>query len=316
VSSVKGPWEKAEILSKAALPVVVALLGFFISRTLDKNRAAEADTRLNTQLRDSDSRLYTELVTKREESDTSLRQSMFESVLRTFLASRPGSSDKDILNLELLALNFHETLNLKSLFVHVEQQVSSSKQQQDRLIDLAKQVSKMETDALAPSGATAKLEFYPIDGQIPFRKGPWVSFVEGLVSNQGRESFLRYPNQRNGSNQPTPPELVPAKDQRYFSVHLVDVPSRRQVRLQLQVYAPGAKTILEVSSTFDHGYFDFPMVENIRLSQGQRCAAVLTELSEVVITVELIFFPGSHASLKDKPYYDEVLEGLHNFKAR
>jgi hypothetical protein len=39
-------------------------------------------------------------------------------------------------------------------------------------------------------------------------------------------------------------------------------------------------------------------------------------LSEVVITVELIFFPGSHASLKDKPYYDEVLEGLHNFKAR
>ena len=51
MSSVKGPWEKAEVLSKAALPVVVALLGFFISKTLDKNQAREAESRLNTQLR-------------------------------------------------------------------------------------------------------------------------------------------------------------------------------------------------------------------------------------------------------------------------
>ena len=76
-----------------------------------------------------------------------------------------------------------------------------------------------------------------------------------------------------------------------------------------------AKQCSKVSSTFDLTYFDFPMVENVRLSQGQRCASVLTELSEGVINVSLIFFFLAHMrALKDKPYYDEVLDGLHKGK--
>jgi hypothetical protein len=313
VSSDKGPWEKAEtlaeILSKAILPIVVVLLGFFISRTLDKNQARDAQSRLNTQVSDADSRLYTELVTKREEADTSLRQSMFESVLKTFLAGRPGDSDRDILHLELLAYNFHETLNLKPLFLHVQEQIAGSKQLPARLVKLAKDVSSIELATLAQSGAIASLEFYPNDGLAPFGHGgdKWMTSAVGLASIQTGKVAYKEPD----------PVSAPSDSQRYFSVNLMYVDkSKSQVTLWLQVYAPGSKTVVEFNSRFDLGYFDLPMVENIRLSQGQRCAAVLTDLQEGIIRVSLVFFPGSRASLKDKPYYDEVLDELHKGKAQ
>src|SRR5438045_3940364 len=111
-----GKWsERADIFGKALLPIVLAGVGFLISKTLN-----------DTQARDADTRVYTELMTKREEGDTSLRRSMFESVLKTFLEGRPGDSVRDVVNLELLVHNFHETLNLKPLFLHVQEQIRSS----------------------------------------------------------------------------------------------------------------------------------------------------------------------------------------------
>src|SRR6266852_1540737 len=104
---VPGRWEKADIVLKALLPLVLAGIGLLISMTLNDVQARQSKALDDIQQRESDARLYTELMTKREEADTSLRRSMFESVLKTFLESRPGGSDRDILNLELLAYNFH-----------------------------------------------------------------------------------------------------------------------------------------------------------------------------------------------------------------
>ncbi|MER3424057.1 MAG: hypothetical protein C4293_13335 [Nitrospiraceae bacterium] len=93
---------------------VVALLGILGSKYLNEKQAIETNVRL-----------YTELMSKREESESALRKDMFASIIDTFLKphlnGQAPSLDTNVLNLELLAYNFHESLNLKPLFAHVNQ---------------------------------------------------------------------------------------------------------------------------------------------------------------------------------------------------
>ncbi|MBI3988141.1 MAG: hypothetical protein HY347_00845, partial [candidate division NC10 bacterium] len=58
------------------------------------------------------------------------------------------------------------------------------------------------------------------------------------------------------------------------------------------------------------GFFDFPMIDNTRLSHDQRCAIVLTAFGGSSADITAIYFPGSYASLKEKPYYQEVVQNL------
>jgi len=111
---------------------------------------------------------------------------------------------------------------------------------------------------------------------------------------------------------------VTGPDKRPYSIQLLGVDREsQQLRFNLQVSGPqeaagpGSNSAPEFHNWyFWAGYFDFPMIENFRLSHGQRCAVTVTELSEGVARVSLVFFPGSRASLKEKPYYDEVLDEL------
>src|SRR5262249_24720520 len=56
------------------------------------------------------------------------------------------------------------------------------------------------------------------------------------------------------------------------------------------------------------GFYDFPMVDNIRLPNDQRCAVVLDAFEEPMTQYTLVCFPASRASLKEKPYYEDVLQ--------
>ncbi len=66
----------------------------------------------------------------------------------------------------------------------------------------------------------------------------------------------------------------------------------------------------EIDTNFVVGLYDFPMIDNTRLSLSERCAVSLTVLNPSVVSLTLAYFPASRASLKDKPYYDEVIKGL------
>jgi hypothetical protein len=66
----------------------------------------------------------------------------------------------------------------------------------------------------------------------------------------------------------------------------------------------------EIDINFVVGLFDFPMIDNTRLSGSERCAVSLTVLNPNVVSLSLAYFPASRASLKDKPYYDEVIKNL------
>ena len=66
----------------------------------------------------------------------------------------------------------------------------------------------------------------------------------------------------------------------------------------------------EVDTNFQVGLFDFPMIDNTRLSGSERSSVSLTALNPNVVSLSLAYFPASRASLKDKPYYDEVIRDL------
>ena len=52
------------------------------------------------------------------------------------------------------------------------------------------------------------------------------------------------------------------------------------------------------------------MIDNTRLSGSERTAVSLTSLNPSVLSIALACLPASRASLKDKPYYDEVIRDL------
>jgi len=54
------------------------------------------------------------------------------------------------------------------------------------------------------------------------------------------------------------------------------------------------------------------MIDNTRLVGGQRCSVVLNSFSDQSADITLVLFPGTYASLKEKPYYNEVIENVLN----
>ena len=107
-------WEKAAMILQSiggfVTASVVALLGIVGSTYLnEKQKTIETNVRL-----------YSELMSKREEAESALRKDMFKTIIDTFVKPQAPSIDVRVLNLELLAYNFHESLNLKPLFINID----------------------------------------------------------------------------------------------------------------------------------------------------------------------------------------------------
>src|SRR5689334_1835495 len=111
----KDFWDKVDIILRPVNGVLtalaVALLGYYTSSILRQN-----------ELRDTNERVYTELMSSREQAESGLRKDMFLSIIQTFLRPDAGIEGK-MMNLEMLAYNFHESLNLKPLFAHMDRQI-------------------------------------------------------------------------------------------------------------------------------------------------------------------------------------------------
>jgi hypothetical protein len=90
-----------------------------------------------------------------------------------------------------------------------------------------------------------------------------------------------------------------------------------QLLVRLEVRYPGAKPELpDTRATFNVGYFDFPVIDNTRLANGLRCAVTLANYApDAAADLTTVCFPGEYASLKDRPYYDEVIQKLREANA-
>jgi len=299
----KARWEKADIILKPVggilTALAVALVGIIGSQILERR-----------QEMDTEAQLYAQLMNQREGAETSLRKDMFNSIIGSFLKPKAAGYEEKVLNLELLVYNFHEALDLAPLFKSVYSQVSKSTKPDKsdymkRLEEAADEVKNKQIAALEDSGGGGK-----IDALIDFNK--LKETPEGMTIIDNTIPLL---TNKGASNEPLKTNFT-------VQALLVD-PISRRIRVKLEVKTPknGAVTKDETDMTYAVFWispFDFPMIDNTRLPRGQRCAIVLRKwgVNQPTAQMTLVYFPGSRASLKEKPFFDEAMSDLLSNRRR
>lgn len=172
----KDIWDKIDILSKplfaSLTAATIALLGYYGQSTLTALSAKEQDARL-----------YTELLSRREEAESALRKDMFKEIMSGFFTNvNPddieNSLSKKILKLEMLALNFGDSLSLGPLFTEmsadIERVLEANRERiadwqivaaehQKRLRGLAKRVASAQLSTIYPRGRDISLKEVPTE---------------------------------------------------------------------------------------------------------------------------------------------------------
>ncbi len=280
----KDFWDKVDIvirpLNGLLTALAVALLGYYTSNVVRQQ-----------ETRDSNERVYTELMSSREQADSGLRKDMFLSIIQIFQKPEETGLEAKMLNLEMLAYNFHDSLNLKPLFSHIDRQIAAStnadkKAYVSRLTQVAKQMTTRQLVLLEQVGA---------------KFGRTVDF-DKLKENPGGIEL-----------QPEKLKLDNIEREFMLTVLGYDL-QQREIRVEMGVRAAGSSTAIQ-RITFTVSFYDFPMIDNTRLSNDQRAAVVLNQINEAGADLTLVYFPGSYASLKEKVSYDEVVEKLRQMGA-
>ena len=286
----KDHWDKLGILLQPLGGLLTATAVAYVG--LIGSRALEA-----RQSRDSNSRLYSELMSRREEAESTLRKDVLGAILQEYLQASPTDLDAKVLQLELLSNNFHESLDLRPLFHDLQRKLLKLPAAPDRnellgrIEGLAREVTSKQLFTLQGRGArfSGLVDLEAVDaagaGSVPLTAEPQKLQI--------------------GTETCTLAVLVRSVDR-----------ATKTLRVRLETNECGGaaatdlKTATNLNTTFDVGYFDFPIIDNTRLPNNWRCAVVLTNWVEGFAELTTICFPGEYASLKDRPYYEEVIQSL------
>src|SRR5665647_1920117 len=291
-------WDKIQIVMQPIggliTALTIALVSYYGSSYLNNKQNNEAKISL-----------YTQLMSSREQSESALRKDMFNSILGTILKDS-HSLDENILQLELLAYNFHESLNLMPLFVYMDRQIAAEKNIQLKA-EYRKRLYKMAGDVISKQissleGAAASETMF-----ITF-PGDSIKYKPGLSQDftmDWKDSKVFYDTVNVGKTKNVYKRVVFLKASGY------NVDDKTvNVRLDIET-SVNDKYVNMVTQEFTIDYFQFPMIDNTRLSNDMRCAVVMRDFDfPNFIEVDILYFPGSHSSLKEKPYYDDVVKKL------
>jgi hypothetical protein len=281
-SEPKDRWDKLSVIlypvGGLLTAMAVAYVGMKGTHILDQQQA-----------RETNARLYSELMSRREEAESNLRKDMFVSIIQSFLQPQAADLDAKVLNLELLAYNFNDSLNLKPLFLDLSRRIAASKdpsrdQYLQRIYRVGKEVAAKQLFALEGHGRSFRRT---IDLEELARQGRAGVPLDGepiTIDGQSCQVNLRA-----------------------LSVD----PSQPALQIRLEVKAPDGSNQPDTRAQFEVGWFDFPMIDNTRLANGLRCAVTLSNYAAgTAADLTTVCFPGEYASLKDRPYYDEVIQKL------
>jgi hypothetical protein len=232
-------------------------------------------------------------MSRREDAESALRKDMCVSIINSFVNPRDTGLGSSILNLEMLAYNFHESLNLKPLFAEMRRRVVRAQE-------------TAQTPEIRAENDAYLVRLQSMAREIARRQ---MIVLEGVGKRFDRTIDL---TEDPGGTSLEPATLTLDDIPTTFGIDILDVDrENREIRISLSIETPDPEQGRETKvATFGVSYFDFPMIDNTRLVGGQRCAVVLNSISDQSADITLVLFPGSYASLKEKPYYNEVIESV------
>jgi hypothetical protein len=321
----------AKFLAAVSAVISAIVLPLFLNSYTEKNRRAE---------------LLVRTMTEREKSDTDIRQSMFQSLLTGYLGSLKDdfvkadeeSLRRRIMFLELLTVNFQEFFNAKPLFEDVyrrlERNLSAATTDAERktwteleaqLIRASSNIVSRQARMLNNIGTStvfniAKGERICVrlydrrdfallrkrDRASPFQNfdpGPCLEApVAGAAA--GGPAAGGAAGEPRGDTRRQSLEITPlALDKAWATV---------RVGIYEDVFDGSvfAGSLLKGSISFDISYFDLPYMDNTRMSDGSRFALVLRDVTADAVEIETIRFRNDFVSLRDRPYFEEMLQKL------
>jgi hypothetical protein len=283
----KDGWDRADILLKGLLPLAVAGVGYFGTSYLASRQGDEATTQF-----------YTGLLARREEADSNLRKEMFRYVIDNFLGNPQADPHKKVLGLEMLAVNFHDSFDLSPLFKDAHQSLqrmddtARAKPLIAQLVNTSKEIADRQIASLADPDHRWDFEISSIDGL--------------LAGDRASEELLRRelkPLSHAADDSHPKPTLI-------ISASAVDT-TRQAVRLRIAVLRADAPEPL-VERDYWISFFDFPALNSLRLPNRERVAVALRYFDGHTAQLQVVHFPETRASLKEKPYFDDLINDLKN----
>lgn len=286
--SPKRDWSKAFPASMTAL--TVAFVGL-VGQCALKQREEQITERTMIEQR---GQMYIELMSRREESESNIRKDMFTAILGQFFSAEETDLSKQLLKLEMLALNFGESMSLSPLFRELERDMESYEPQSEkdekdwpikkmfyrrRLRSLAKRVAEFQLASLRRAESSFTFN-------LPLEQA---STAEG-----GKRTGVGI--RLDGLERVIDLTLRKANDK------------RQEVDVALKIKTPADKTLDDYDFTLS--WFDFPMIDNIRLSNGHRFALAFEKFDRKAVKVIGVLFPGLYGSQRNKPFLDLVVEQL------
>ena len=292
--SKKSNWEKADILIKGLLPIAVAAVGYWGTSYLARQQQIQAAYIAERQQAEARAQFYTQLLTKREEADSSLRKEVFKYVIDKILGPTENNLDNQVLGLELLAYNFHDSIALGPLFKALYNKTQQKAHKRQDLIDRLERVSREITDRQIAALADPAHIFPASIDSFEDMKQPGF----GSVLILDREV-------------PAPEGNTGASYQRLkLQLEALSVDEdRKTAKVRLQVLGLDPVRAV-VDATFSVSHFDFPMLDNTKFPDRQRLAVVLNSFGDDSAELKVVLFPEARASLKEKPYIDDLIKDM------
>ena len=347
-----------DIALRAATPlivgIVIAWVGLFGDETL---------TKISNQ--QESARLLTELQIKREQAESSLRKDIFAQALEAFLLKgRSGDGrvqklslremSKQLLRLELLALNFGDSLSLSPLFSEMRKDLTTAKPIENeemrdykerkfelltRLNSLAQRVASVQLSSLEKRGVSKEIDIPLYEYKALLKEGgkcsailledndftwpdddilwQWGELDENYKPAVSIASVIKARSSDDFRNDVEVKSLLNFQGiSRYIEVHVSEVDHcKKSARVQIFIKRKNpesdeADPIVEADPEFVLDYFNFPMVDNTRLSDNHRFAIVAKKFrlnpDNPSIKITAVVFPSEYASLRDKPGMEEV----------
>ena len=316
----------AKILAGFSAVVSAILIPVFLNSYTEKNRRAE---------------MFVRTMTEREKSDTDIRQSMFQTLLTGYLGAIKEDfvkADEDsfrrrIMFLELLTINFQEFFNTKPLFQEVytglerKRIAAPNETERKKWDELEQQIIRVSMNIV--SRQAKMLNNIGTNAVFNIEKGEAI-----CVRLYNRDDFSTLRQQNGAPFQSYHPGgcLEPANDGKSNGPSTVSEPKGDTRRQSLEILLVGVNkayatiqvgiyedvfaekalkgSLLKGSLRFDVSYFDLPYMDNTKMSDGSRFALVLRDVVGDSVELEAIRFRNDFMSLRDRPYFEEMLKKL------
>jgi hypothetical protein len=285
------------LLATLMIPITLAYLNHQYQRAQTTREEINQRAQADRQIREARLRLYTELLSKREEADTNLRKGIFDRVLETYLKEAKNPDEK-IIALELLSTNFNESLDLSPLFWQILREIQQPGQRENSRM-LMERLERVSNDV--KDRQIALLEVCGDKGEG--------NFNIGALSTGANNSFeMEKPIDKDLTFVDPDATDSDKKQTRHFTVFPLEYDQKRH-RVFVSVEHRKPNSTPETNS-FWLDEFDFPLTNFSRISKSERFALVMRRYDPPNVLLTLIYFPSSRSGVKDKPFIDEVISNL------